>query len=387
MTEKHGARAGRYVLQPADYRAFIPSPLPPDPPIRMDQEMWTHLSRADRALARLDGATQSLPNPDLFVFMYVRREAVLSSQIEGTQASLDDLLEYDAKPTRSTRLREIEEVANYVSAMNHGLRRLETLPVSLRLIREIHEKLLAGVRGSERTPGEFRRSQNWIGPQDCTLNGATYVPPPAHEMLSALDNLEKFIHARDIMPDLLQLGLIHAQFETIHPFLDGNGRVGRLLVTLLLCEREILTRPLLYLSIFFKRHRHEYYDRLQAIRDDGQWEEWMQFFLRGVAEVAADATTTARRVLQLRDQHRDVIHERAGKRAARALMLLDKLFLKPYVTVSIVEEMLEASYSSANHLVSQLCELGILREITGRRRARMFRYERYLDLFKETESG
>jgi len=386
MSDDWAGRAGRYVQQPEGYKAFIPAPLPPDPPIKIESGLWPLLSKADRALARLDGATATLPNPDLFVFMYVRREAVLSSQIEGTQASLDDLLEFEAKPRRSHRSADVEEVANYVRAMNHGLRRLETLPVCLRLIREVHEELLAGVRGSERMPGEFRRSQNWIGPAGCTLADATFVPPPVHEMHTALGNLEKFIHTRGTMPDLVQMGLIHANFETIHPFLDGNGRIGRLLVTLLLCERGILAKPLLYLSIFFKRHRDEYYHRLQAIRDGADWEGWLEFFLRGVADVASDATTTARRILKLSDEHRTLIHANTGRAAGNALLLLETLFSTPYVSVSDVQHIIGLSYSNANSLVGQLCGLGILEEITGRRRYRMFRYKPYLDLFKEDQS-
>lgn len=385
MPRSAKTRAGHYVRQVEGYNAFVPAPLPPDPPVDMDQQTWSLLSKADRALARLDGAADTLPNPDLFVYMYVRKEAVLSSQIEGTQASLGDLLEYEAQPLESSKTPDVQEVANYVAAMNHGLQRLAALPVSLRLIREIHEKLLAGTRGSEWSPGEFRRSQNWIGVPGCTLSDARYVPPPIHEMLPALDNIEKFCHTRGTMPDLIQLGLIHAQFETIHPFLDGNGRVGRLLVTLLLCERGILTKPLLYLSIFFKRRRDEYYSRLQAVRDEGRWEDWLRFFLEGVAEVASDATSTARRVLKLRDDHRDLIHNQGRRRTAQSLRLLDALFLEPYLDVNRVRQISGLSYSNANELVSELCKLNILREITGRTRNRLFRYQAYLDLFAETE--
>jgi Fic family protein len=243
------------------------------------------LSRADRALGRLDGATETLPNPDLFVFMYVRKEAVLSSQIEGTQASLLDVLEVEAQLTTYNPF-DVEEVINYVGAMNHGLTRLATLPVSLRLIREVHARLLAGVRGSQSNPGEFRRVQNHIGPPGCSLEQARFVPPPPNQLHECLADLERFIHAEDEIPVLIRVGLIHAQFETIHPFLDGNGRVGRLLITLLLCDREILRRPLLYISYYFKRNRTEYYDRLQRVRDYRDWEGWITFFLRGVFEVA-----------------------------------------------------------------------------------------------------
>jgi len=265
-------RAGKYVRQIGGYKAFIPKNLPPDPPIKMDGEMLTLLSQADRELGRLDGSTETLPNPDLFVFMYVRKEAVLSSQIEGTQASLMDVLEFEAHAVRTGRPKDVHEVVNYVAAMNYGLDRLKSLPLSLRLIREIHAALLEGVRGSKRNPGEFRRSQNWVGPNGSTLASAIYVPPPPHEMGMALDNFEKFLHDKTSMPFLIKVGIAHAQFETIHPFVDGNGRVGRLLITFLLCQKEILKHPLLYLSHYFKLHRSEYYDRLQAIRDVGNWE-------------------------------------------------------------------------------------------------------------------
>ena len=262
-------RAGRYVRQTAEYSAFIPAPLPPDPPLEMDAEMARLLSEANLALGRLDGASMMLPNADLFVAMYVRREAVLSSQIEGTQASLTDVLQFEAGGDggETERLLDVEEVVNYVRAMNYGLRRLADLPLSLRLVREIHGELMRGVRGEESTPGEFRRSQNWIGPSGSTLRDARFVPPPPHELLRVLGEWETFLHARS-EPVLVTAALAHAQFETIHPFLDGNGRVGRLLITLLLYERGVLARPLLYLSLYLKRNQTEYYDRLQAVREE-----------------------------------------------------------------------------------------------------------------------
>ncbi len=259
-------RAGRYLAQPTGYRAFHPAALPPQPPVRLTGDLQPLLSAADRALGRLDGSIQTLPNPDLFVFMYVRKEAVLSSQIEGTQSSLQDLLAAEAHILAPDRPRDVDEVVNYVAAMNHGLDRLGEFPVSIRLIREIHERLLRGVRGARLTPGELRRSQNWIGPAGCTLNEASFVPPPPHEVPAALGALETFLHSDSDLPPLVQIGLAHAQFETIHPFLDGNGRVGRLLITFLLCQREILLKPVLYLSHFFKQHRTEYYERLQSVR-------------------------------------------------------------------------------------------------------------------------
>ena len=376
-------RAGRYVKQPTGYKAFIPRSLPPDPPIEMDDEMWTLISRADRALARLDMTSEILPDPDLFVFMYVRKEAVLSSQIEGTQASLIDVLEYEAKARRVGPKGDVVEVINYMAAMEHGLASLDRLPVSLRLIKEIHERLLRHTRGHERNPGEFRRSQNWIGSEGCSLTDAAFVPPPPHEMESALGALEKFIHDRRPMPVLIKLGLIHAQFETIHPFLDGNGRAGRLLITFLLCERDILKKPLLYLSYYFKRNRSEYYERLQSVRDRGQWEGWLKFFLSGVIEVSREATDVACRIMRLREQDRERIVGGMGKGARTALMLLESLYRTPYISVRSASDATGLAIAGANALVSRFCELGILAEYTGQRRNRHFSYKAYVALFDD----
>ena len=375
-------RAGRYVKQPQHYRAFIPAHLPPDPPIQMDAELAKMLSDADRALGRLDGVATMLPNPDLFVAMYVRHEAVLSSQIEGTQSTLEDVLEYEIDAAGETRPKDVEEVVNYVRAMNHGLARLREFPLALRLIREIHGVLLEGVRGQEREPAEFRRSQNWVGPQGCTLRDAEYVPPPVHEMQTALGDFEKFLHDRDTLPVLVHCGLAHAQFETIHPFLDGNGRVGRLLITFLLCERKVLERPLLYLSYYLKAHRAQYYDRLMAIRNEGDWEGWLKFFLRGVYEVSLAATETARAILALREQHRQLVGQRVSG-AANALKLLDFLFQQPLVSVRMAENRLGCSYATAAAIVSQLEDAGLVRESTGHQRNRIFRYEPYVQLFDQ----
>ena len=290
-------RAGRYVQQPTGYKAFLPAPLPPDPPLAYDGELQTLLSAADRDIGRLDALAALLPNPDLFVAMYVRHEAVLSSQIEGTQSTLEDVLAFEADALRDDTPRDVEEVVNYVRAMNHGLARLKELPLSLRLLREIHAELMRGVRGGEKSPGEFRTSQNWIGGAGSTLLTASFIPPPAHEVMASLGQLEVFLHeARDSVPLLVRCALAHAQFETIHPFLDGNGRVGRLLVTLMLCEDGALSRPLLYLSLYLKAHRAEYYDRLTAIRTQGHWEAWTRFFLRGVSLTARAATRTAQAI-------------------------------------------------------------------------------------------
>ena len=375
-------RAGCYVQQPAGYRAFIPAHLSPPPDIVMDKELTRLLSDADRALGRLDGAASILPNPDLFVAMYVRHEAVLSSQIEGTQSTLEDLLEFEADRNRPFQPKDIEEVVNYVAAMNHGLRRLETFPLSLRLLREVHGKLLKGVRGGKRQPGEFRTSQNWVGPPGSTLNDAQYVPPPPHEMREALNDLERFLHDRSTFPVLIHCGMAHAQFETIHPFLDGNGRVGRLLITLLLCEREVLQLPLLYLSYYLKAHRAQYYDRLMAIRHDGDWEGWLKFFLRGVFEVSQAATAVSRAIVDLREEHRKLISEQFTG-AANGLKLLDYLFEHPLVDVHGAKDHLGCSYPTANSLVAELRDAGIIEEVTGKQRNRIFTYRVYTDLFQQ----
>jgi Fic family protein len=376
-------RAGQYIEQIEGYKAFIPTPLPPVPALVIDEEMLALLSQADRALGRLDGATDALPNPDLFVFMYVRKEAVLSSQIEGTQASLIDVLEFESQSLEPDNPQDVAEVVNYIAAVNYGLRRLQELPISLRLIREIHQELLRDGRGAERSPGEFRRSQNWIGPNGCSLTNATYVPPPPYEMMQSLDNLEKFLHSPQPMPTLIKIGLAHAQFETIHPFLDGNGRTGRLLITFFLCEQNILERPLLYISYYFKKYRSEYYDRLQAIRDSGSWEEWLKFFLRGVYEVAQEATATARKIVSLKEEHRQLLLEKMGRRSGNAIALLESLYFRPIFTVEHAQNITSLSYPNANTLIKNLCDVGILQEITGQKRNRAFSYEPYLKIFQD----
>ena len=338
------------------------------------------LSAADLAVGRLDGVAHILPDPDLFVAMYVRREAVLSSQIEGTQSSLDDVLEFELGPGERDLPRDVGEVVNYVRAMNYGLDRLASLPLSLRLIREIHGELLFNVRGADRSPGEFRTSQNWIGAGRVPLEHAIFVPPPVHEMTIALDNLERFLHADDI-PVLLHCALAHAQFETIHPFLDGNGRVGRLLITFLLCHRGVLERPLLYLSHFLKQHRAEYYDRLMAVRLTGDWEGWVRFFLRGVADTANEARSTARQIIEMRAQHAEAIQ--SARLGVNGLHLLTLLLQQPIVTVNIVKERLSISYGTANRLVDIFGQIGILETITTGQRNRRFRYSPYLTLFAD----
>lgn len=378
-------RAGRYIQQPTGYRAFIPNPLPPEPLIKIGGDLQKLLSNADFALGRLDGAIQTLPNPDLFVYMYVRKEAVLSSQIEGTQSSLQNLLTAEAKLFDPDTPSDVNEVLNYVRAMNYGLQRLAELPVSVRLIREIHRELMHGVRGGHLTPGELRTTQNWIGPSGCTLREATFVPPPPHEVPQALADLERYLHRPEDLPILIRVGLAHAQFETIHPFLDGNGRIGRLLITFLLVEKKLLSRPVLYLSYYFKRHRAEYYERLQAVRDTGDWEGWLAFFLKGVAEVSGQAAETAAAILRMREEYRAKITDRLGRAAGSGHRVMDKLFEHPIVTVATVRKWLNVTQAAANTLVRNLVEMGLLKEITGYARNRRFRFDPYLRLFEDSE--
>jgi Fic family protein len=377
-------RTGQHVKQATGYTAFIPNALPPDPSIKVGAELTRLLSDADWALGRLDGIATVLPNPDLFVSMYVRQEAVLSSQIEGTQSTLEDVLQFEIDSKGQDFPKDIQEVVNYVGAMNYGLERLKTLPLSLRLIREIHAKLLAGLRGSNRTPGEFRASQNWIGPNGCTLANATFVPPPVPEMQTALGNLESFLHDNSL-PLLIQCGVAHAQFETIHPFLDGNGRVGRLLIAFLLCQKRALERPLLYLSHYLKQHQTEYYDRLTSIRKDGDWEGWLKFFIRGVHQVSGQAADTARNILKIRENHRQLLNEKLAKDKLAAtpydFVFLEYLFEQPIVTVRLAEQRLNSAFVTANKVVERFVKLGLLEEMTGFQRNRRFRYAPYLALF------
>jgi Fic family protein len=373
--------AGRLIRTRTDYWAFVPHPLPPK--ISWAPDLIAALSKADRALGELAGLGRSLPNPHLFIWPFVRREAVLSSRIEGTQASLSDLYVYEAiqLPLFDIPISDVREVYNYVRALDYGLERLKSLPLSLRLIREIHEQLMEGVRGERQTPGAFRRSQNWIGPPGCTLNEATYVPPPVSEMNEALDSFEKFLHTPSSLPPLVRLGLIHYQFEAIHPFLDGNGRIGRLLITLLLCSWDILPLPFLYLSAYFEAHRQTYYDLLLDVSQKGRWETWLIFFLRGVATQSRDALIRAQRLRNLREQYRDQFQ--MARAASRLLQVVDLLFARPVLTTRQVAEALEINFSSAQRYINQLAETGILREITGQTRNRIYIAEAVLKIITE----
>jgi Fic family protein len=357
--------------------------LPPEPPLQLGSAAQSLLSAADIALGRLDGSIQILPDADLFMYMFIRKEAVLSSQIEGTQSSLNDLLAAEAKLFGTHERSDVWEVINHVAALNHGLDRLRELPLSVRLISEIHGELLKDVRGSQYRPGEYRSSQNWIGPAGSTIQEATFVPPPPHEMQIALSDLEKFWHSDSDLPILVKVALVHAQFETIHPFLDGNGRIGRLLITFLLIISKTLRMPALFLSAYFKRHRTEYYDRLQAIRDDGDWGRWIEFFLRGVLEVSDQAAAAAAQILALREEHRRLVADSFGRSTANGMRVLELLYRFPVISVNQVRQYAGIDFSPANHLVARFVEHGLLREITGNKRNRLFQYRPYTDIFFE----
>ena len=373
-------RAGRFRRQLTGYEAFMPKPLPPDPPLQWDTGLLGLLSEATTALGRLDGLADSLPNPDLFVASYVRREAVLSSQIEGTQSSLDDVLAHEMEARVTGLHADIAETVNHVRAMRLGLGLLDELPLSGRLIRRVHEELMTGVRGQERSPGEFRTTQNWVGPKGCTLETAAFVPPSPDDLPTSIRDLEVYLNDSD-EPPLVVAGLAHAQFETIHPFLDGNGRVGRLLITLLLVERRVLARPLLYLSLFLKQNRLEYYDRLNAIRTQGDWEGWLKFFLTGVAATASDAVRVASELSALTEEHRRIsTSHNLGK---YGWPLLDLLVEQPIVTIKHVCVQLGATPSTVGRMLDGLVALGIVDELTGRRRNRVYRYSPFLDILAD----
>jgi Fic family protein len=362
-------------------RAYLPPPLPPKPPLDLGR-FFELIESANRALGRLDGLTSILPDTPLFLYMYVRKEALLSSQIEGTQSSLSDLLLFENEETPGVPLDDVREVSNYVAAMDYGLKRLrDGFPLSLRLIREIHDVLLSKGRGSSKQPGEFRQSQNWIG--GTRPGNATYLPPPANQVMDCMSGLEKFIYAETPhLPVLVKAALVHVQFESIHPFLDGNGRLGRLLITFLLCAQGVLKEPILYLSLFFKSRRSEYYDLLQGVRERGDWEAWLEFFLTGVKETSEQAADTARQILDLFEKDRQRI-EKIGRPSASALRIHQYLQTRPIMSVPAAAEELKISAPTVRKSVGHLVELGMVRETTGRKRDRMFVYDRYLAILNQ----
>jgi len=348
--------------------AFVPAPLPPD--LTYEADLVLALSRADAALSELSGLGRRLPNPHLLIAPYLKREAVLSSRIEGTKASVSDLLMdelMDEVKEERPADADVKEVRQYIEALEHGIARLSELPLSLRLVCEMHERLMKGVRGEHATPGEFRRSQNWIGPPGSTPTTAPYVPPPPDRLMETLSNWELFLHERGRFPDLVQVALMHEQFEAIHPFLDGNGRLGRLLIPLFLIERGRLSHPVLYLSAYFEARRHEYYEALQRVRTEGDWGGWLRFFLAGVEETAREAVSQAGRIMDLHESLRRRLRQKPN-----AVALLDELFANPYVTVSRAARLLNVSYPTARQAVSFLQSEGVLEEITGRAWGRLY---------------
>ena len=381
--QEHASRIGRYVETVSGgevVRAYVPQPLPPLPPVRLDG-LLSRLSAADQAVGRLDGISVLLPDKGLFLYMYVRKEAVLSSQIEGTQSTLSDLLRFEAEAAKGKPIDDIREVSNYVDAMMYGLDRLSSLPLSLRLIREMHERLLQSGRGQTKNPGEFRRSQNWIG--GTRPGNALFVPPPPNEVMACLDALEKFIHEdTPTLPPLVKAGLSHVQFETIHPFLDGNGRLGRLLITLYLCSHKVMQQPLLYLSLYFKSRRADYYRLLQEVRENGAWEAWLEFFLEGVASTGNEAFNAATRIQALIRQDRELIASRS-KAASSVLRVHEAMQTSPFLTASRAGARAGLTKPTINAALDQLQALGIVEEITRKRRGRVYAYRAYLEILNE----
>lgn len=362
----------------------MPNPLPPE--INYDGELIRLLSQADRLLGELSGTGSLLRNPYLLIAPYIRREAVASSRIEGTQASLSDLFFFEAAESEEQKVPDVLEVRNYVKAMEYGLKRLKDLPISGRLIREIHGVLMEGVRGDNLTPGEFRRSQNWIGPPGCLLNEATYVPPPVEEMHQALSDWEKYLHSNPEEPPLIQCTLMHYQFEAIHPFLDGNGRIGRLLITFFLCERGYLTQPLLYLSAFFERFRDEYYSRLLDVSKKGGWRKWIEFFLRGMVSQSKDALSDAKKILALHAEYQNKL-EKTKKIPESAHRLIDEIFLNPVISISELSKKWNLQFNTVKRGVQRLAKIGILQEVKGRKRNKLFIASELMQLLSGSEKN
>lgn len=373
-------RTGKYVRQlsgEASYKAFVPKPLPFE--VKKDSELETLLSEANLALGRLDGVAEIVPDVDFLTLMYSRKEAAYSSQVEGTQATFADVLKAEADVVDEKAPYDVKEILNYISAMNYGLKRLRSLPLSLRLIREIHKTLLKGVRGEERQPGEFRKSQNWIGGP--TINTASFVPSPANELKSLLSSFEKFLHDEEPIPMLIKIGLIHSQFENIHPFLDGNGRIGRLLITFYLYQQKVLQKPLLYLSVYFKRHQKEYYLWLDRFHEKDDVEGWLKFFLTGVVETSKEGFTTAQKILQLRNVDNQKIAS-FGRTTQNALLILDSLYKNPFITLRKMVSITGLSRSNAYYLLKRFEKADILHQLLDKTgQTKVFVHEKYFSLF------
>jgi len=380
------SRCGHFIHRKEGYQAFIPKGLPPDPPLNFDTDLQTLLSDADRSIARLDGVAFSLPNRDLFVAMFVKKEAYISSKIKGTQATLRGVLEFEADIPSGDNATEVNEIINYLKAINFGLNHLNNGTISLDLIKEIHRILIGGTRGSDARPGEFRTEQNFVGIEGAEIYDADYIPPPPEYVDDLLSNLESFIETESAIPPLVKIALIHSQFETIHPFLDGNGRMGRLLITFYLCGKGILSNPLLYLSIYINSHKEEYTDLLNRTRTDGDLESWVKFFLKGVIEVSKEAEDAARRIIELRENNLKLLieHDLAG---ANTLKLVNILFYNPIVSIPKVADLLEVSTTSASNIVSKFEKIGILAEITGKPRYKNYIFTDYMAIIEKGTKG
>lgn len=379
-------RSGSWIKQlsgEAEYQAFVPNKLPYEGSLQIDDSTLDLLSKASILLGRLDGITELLPDPDFFVLMYIKKEATSSAQIEGTQATFADLLKHEAGVSDPAIPDDVKEIVNYVKAMNYGVHRLITPPLSLRLIREIHGMLLKDVRGQEKNPGEFRNSQNWVGGR--TINLATYVPPPIHELTGLLDNFEEFLHQKIKMPILIKVALIHVQFELIHPFLDGNGRTGRLLIAFYLYHEKVLKRPLLYLSDYFRRYRQEYYDHLNAISKRDEIEGWLKYFLDGVIDVSESAISLSQKIIELRKEDEKKIMT-LGKAAKSGIKLFDYLYTNPIVTGNLTEKITGLSPSNARNLINSFVKSAILKQTDKRQREKRYIYDRYMKLFSQEET-
>ena len=378
---------GEYVVTTVDdeeVRAFVPAPLPPDPPLDVDGAMITALDAASRALGRFDGAVRYRPNKGLLIYSYVRKEAVLSSQIEGTQSSLSDLMQHELETAPGTPLDDVAEVSTYVAAVEYAYQQMADptgLPLCNRLLREAHGILLSTGRGADKHPGEFRNSQNWIdGKRPGT---AAFVPPPATDAHQAIADLEKFLHADDELPPLLRAGLAHVQFETIHPFLDGNGRIGRMLITLLLLDRDVLSTRAFYPSLYFKHHRSDYYELLNRVRTEGAWHEWLLFFLEAMRLTAETALDTTQRLAHMAAHDRGIIEDRAGKAASSTLRVHATLMERPVLNVETSAQLSGLSWPAVNNAMTRLCDMNVAAEVTGQRRNRVFKYSQYLNVLEE----
>lgn len=372
------ARSGSYQVHPDGYRMFIPISLPPDPPLKMDPSLENILSEADRAIGRLDGIGRMLPNPDLFITMYMKKEAVLSSQIEGIQTTFPDLLESEGGKPLNELPEDLGEVVNYISASKIGLRMIKEKPISISLIKDIHAVLLRDIRGYDRDPGRFRDRPVGIGPPGCDLHSATFIPPSPSEVMRLMEELSVFIESQENIPPLILCGLVHSQFETIHPFRDGNGRLGRLLITLLLCRKGVLSYPLLYLSHFFLRNRGEYYNSLMMVRDDGNWEGWLRFFLRGVYIVSNEAVEKTGKILELKKKDSYLIREMVKR--GKSLEFLELLLIQPVISLKTISENIGVAFATAGSLAEDFVKAGILDVTSDRKRNRLFTYTSYIKL-------